>query len=457
MEPMAAYIRQHPNITGFSINSRMHIISLFADDIILMLTNVTSSLGSVHQALQMFNTLSYYKGNETKSYMLGLGLSSEVRNSINNEFPYAWKEKGITYLGITLTPRVTDLVKENYIHFLHSFRSKLDKLGKRKLSRSGRLAAFKMQVLPQLLYLYRTLPIPVPNSFFFHRHNQNYIDTYGWGKKACCIFCRLIKHKKVGGMGQTNIKEYSAATILAQLRGWFTTHHTTLWAELEQHQVMGGNLYNYLITSTFRSTTPATVAPTVQASTEAWRYLKKSILPTGTLIPLKFPITAISLLIPNISLTNWCTSRMLLLEDLFVGPTPKTCISQQLEYFIPHSEFYRCIQISHLLKQDIKLITYLPWQVALYYTSTTTKTKGTSLIYNHLQSKQVFSKTPNIQAWERDLGKEYNMDQWGKALSITYASLRSANMWELYQKIMLQWYLTPYRLSKFAPRLSSRC
>lgn len=44
-----------------------------------------------------------------------------------------------------------------------------------------------------------------------------------------------------------------------------------------------------------------------------------------------------------------------------------------------------------------------------------------------------------------------------KALSITYASSRSANLWELYQKIWLRWYLIPYHTSKFAPGSSSEC
>lgn len=116
MKPMATYIRQHPNIKGFQVRGRMHTISLFEDNIILMLTDVTTSLASVHQALQMFIDRSYYKVNETKSYILGLG-SSKVRHSISNRFLYTSKEKGISYLGITLTPKVSDLVKENYNHF----------------------------------------------------------------------------------------------------------------------------------------------------------------------------------------------------------------------------------------------------------------------------------------------------------------------------------------------------
>lgn len=72
------YMRQHPKIKGIAIGGRMHTISLFVDDIILILTDVLSSLASVQQALRLFNAISYYKVNETKSYLLGLGLPDKV-------------------------------------------------------------------------------------------------------------------------------------------------------------------------------------------------------------------------------------------------------------------------------------------------------------------------------------------------------------------------------------------
>lgn len=55
MEPLATYIHPHPQISGFLMQHRMHTISLFADDIILILTDVEISLPSVQSALQLFN------------------------------------------------------------------------------------------------------------------------------------------------------------------------------------------------------------------------------------------------------------------------------------------------------------------------------------------------------------------------------------------------------------------
>lgn len=102
MEPLANYIRTQPDIKGFPIQNSTHTISLFADDIILMLTEVEDSLASVHSALQLFNKVSYYKVNEGKSYILGLGIEPSMKQTLSSRFPYKWSDEGIKYLDITL-------------------------------------------------------------------------------------------------------------------------------------------------------------------------------------------------------------------------------------------------------------------------------------------------------------------------------------------------------------------
>lgn len=62
-----------------------------------------------------------------------------------------------------------------------------------------------------------------------------------------------------------------------------------------------------------------------------------------------------------------------------------------------------------------------------------------------------------MHAWEMDFNKIYSGDQWQKALTVMYSSTGSANLWELFQKILLCWYLSPYRISKFAPSVSPLC
>lgn len=233
MEPLAIYIRSHPDISGFWVKNKMHTISLFADDIILMLTDVGKSLASVHNALILFNQVSYYKVNDSQSHILDLGILKSTKKKLISSFPYVWKQTGIKYLGIIFTPQSKDLVTVNYLPFLTILNSKLHNLVKIKLTWSGRLALFKLLLLPQPLYLFRTLPIPVPNTFFLKA--QALPNCYLWkGKKAKCTFSKLILTRKAGGMGHVVIRDYHRAVILTQLKAWFPSTATTLWVELER-------------------------------------------------------------------------------------------------------------------------------------------------------------------------------------------------------------------------------
>lgn len=109
MEPFAIYIRTHPNIKGFPAGDSDHSISLFTDDIIMILTEVESSLAAAHEALAMFNQILYCKVNESKSHILGLGIDDSMRSKLQHQYPYTWSSIGIKYLGMTLTATVDQL------------------------------------------------------------------------------------------------------------------------------------------------------------------------------------------------------------------------------------------------------------------------------------------------------------------------------------------------------------
>lgn len=240
MEPLATYLRSHPHIDGLQVGKSYHTISLFADDIILlMLTNVETSLASVHWVLQEFNGISYYKVNKLKSYILNMGIPTKRKQKLVQQFPYMWNDDGIKYLGITLTPKLKDLIKTNYTPFLNTLSPKLDKFARAKLSWTGRLAAFKMQILPQLLYLFRALPIPLPNSYFSSLHSI--LSKYLWqGKRARSAFDKLIKHRKAGGVGHVQLQDYYFTAIFSQLQHWLLPSSNALWVDLEQSQIPQG-------------------------------------------------------------------------------------------------------------------------------------------------------------------------------------------------------------------------
>ena len=114
MEPLATHIRTNLYISGMKIGMTSHKISLFADDVILILTDTASSLVEVQKQLTWFSNVSYYKVNTTKSFILNINLDATTRNLLQLRHQFIWADKEISYLGVKLTRSVKHLFSVNF-------------------------------------------------------------------------------------------------------------------------------------------------------------------------------------------------------------------------------------------------------------------------------------------------------------------------------------------------------
>lgn len=153
IEPLAEVVRSSVEITGFRTKTQPHAINLFADDIVIFLTEPESSLAATHALLQHFSLVSYYKVNFTKSLILPLGVPLALSIKLQNTYPYSWKQTSIPYLGIQLTPKVSQLAEANFPPLIAKITQECHQFSKTKLTCTGRLASFKMLILPQILYI----------------------------------------------------------------------------------------------------------------------------------------------------------------------------------------------------------------------------------------------------------------------------------------------------------------
>lgn len=91
IEPLAEAIGSHPGITGFNFLNSTHKINLFADDIILLVTNPKSSLPQIFKNFSQFSHISYYKMNAAKLLILDLEVQASTKSKLQNQFPFIWK------------------------------------------------------------------------------------------------------------------------------------------------------------------------------------------------------------------------------------------------------------------------------------------------------------------------------------------------------------------------------
>lgn len=89
-------------------------MSLFADDVLLPITNPLTTLPAIQTELSRYERASGFKINLTKSFLLNLNLPAGVWDQGDTTSPFSCVTREITFLGIQLTPRISDLYKANF-------------------------------------------------------------------------------------------------------------------------------------------------------------------------------------------------------------------------------------------------------------------------------------------------------------------------------------------------------
>lgn len=75
-------------------------------------------------------------------------------------------------------------------------------------------------------------------------------------------------------------------------------------------------------------------------------------------LPVKLPLTAMGLLIPNITVINWVGKGINFLEDMVEESRLKSFQQLQNEYCLPISEQYTFMQICYLWRNTLNLSTW---------------------------------------------------------------------------------------------------
>lgn len=161
--PYWGRLRSNTDIKDISIGDGEYKTAAFADDILLFLTELQTSIPVLLKDFELFHTLSNLKFNPKKSSELNISLSQEtVERCEYSSFPFVWQPKTITYLGIDLG----DLYTVNYVSLLNSIWADVSAWNKLGLSCLRKSRRPKDDSPSRLLYTMQTVPISLPPAFF---------------------------------------------------------------------------------------------------------------------------------------------------------------------------------------------------------------------------------------------------------------------------------------------------
>lgn len=205
IEPLAIALHECQQIVGVTRRNAIQKVTLYADDLLLYISNKQISLSPALTLLENFGRISGYKLNLHMSELFPINMVDKQLQFSN--IPLKIVKNKFTYLGFCITHQHKQLFKHNFGMLLERTKKDLSKWSPLRLSLIGRINSIKMTVLPKFLYLFQSLPLFIPLSFF--KSLDSVISTFIWnGKHPRLKKAHLQKSRCEGGMSLPNFKFY---------------------------------------------------------------------------------------------------------------------------------------------------------------------------------------------------------------------------------------------------------
>lgn len=112
-------------LLGYRLGKFSYKLSLFADDLFLLLSDPVSSLPALQHILDSFKTISGLYANPSKSVLYPLNLFSKTQVLLHSNHPYQWVKSTWSYLGLNIPLKLDLLLQVNYLDIIKSITSLL--------------------------------------------------------------------------------------------------------------------------------------------------------------------------------------------------------------------------------------------------------------------------------------------------------------------------------------------
>uniref|UniRef100_A0A6I8RW77 Reverse transcriptase domain-containing protein n=1 Tax=Xenopus tropicalis TaxID=8364 RepID=A0A6I8RW77_XENTR len=457
VELIACKIRENVNITGIQTQVGSQSIGLFADDIILTLSNPHISIPNVLQELKEFYHISWYKINGSKTQALQINISATETQRMKENFEFDWQDQSIKYLGVKITKDPELLFKANYLPLQKSLLNDYQKWKVHYISWLGRIVATKMNVMPRILYLFRTIQVQLPATYL--KTLQSQMNNFIWANKKPRTASKIIQHSTTrGGLGVPSLVHYYRATLLDTAVQMHSPQQTKSWLDIENSFLNNITIPQILwIPKAQRPETPQ-ILPITRTTILNWdKHNKKGKL--GEFPSPITPIEALAHMTNNLSLRTWKEKGVNKISDLYLINVYRTFKELQEKFQIPNKEYYTYIRITHLLSKNMPSHRTIRHKTTMeQLCALEGRRKGSlSECYKLLLETPQDQKHPYMVKWEQDLKKTFTQEQWQEIYNITKGSTRCTNHIETHKKVLLRWYMTPEKINRMTSTYPDMC
>lgn len=384
-------------------------------------------------------------------------INSSVSNRLKAISPFTWAQSSFKYLGVNVALKLKDLYLINYIPLLKKIKEELEHWKLLPISFLGQTNVIKINVLPRFSYLFQSLPCYLDKTFFTSVNKM--LTSFIWKNSSPRIaFKTLTKSREKGGLAIPDLQMYYWAAQTKDIISWVQRRNSAHWIDKEEELCAPISTTLLPFINNINALHQITKTYVVYNTLRAWQDTNKFCGNFGKISRLS-PLSLNPDLPPSIGgslFAKWRSNGIHQFQQLFDGDTLKSFAVLMSEYEIPKQDFYKYLQIRHLintLKGEKRLRLNLE---EILVKSTSSKGK-ISEIYSTLLDHYSSSLTPLRNIWQKDMGCAFDDDQWDMICQNVFSSLSCNKIIEQNYKFMHRMYLTPLCLSKMFPNSSPRC
>lgn len=449
IEPLSIALKSDKEFKGIKRHEEEHRVSLYADDLLLYVSDPLSSLPPILSILDSFSVFSGYRLNISKSECFPINqLATEIPTHL---IPFKTATMGIKYLGIMVTRSMRTLREQNFSALTTAIKLDLQKWTRLPLSLAGRVHTVKMNILPRYLYLFQCLPIYLPHSFF--NFTNSIISTFIWaGKRARANRFLLQRDRSLGGLGLPNLLGYYWAANAQKILLWFTSPQNS-WCQLEANSC-STSLQSLVCSTLPLSITNFTSNPIVINTLKIWIQIRKRF---GWLsLPLVTPFCNNHLFVPAKIDSHFAVLEnkgLRCLGDLYIDGLFASFDQLRSTLGLNNTDLFRFFQLRNFARTHSSQFpqTPPPTGVDLVLRAKSLPKGHVSYLYNFLSPTDNSSVDRSRSDWEKELQMNISDTLWKRALEAVNSSSSCARLSLIQFKVLFRLHYSKDKLSKISP------
>ena len=464
IEPLAIALRGNTKIKGIIRNGIENKVSLYADDMLLYLTDPGSSLPEALGLLKTFGQISGYKINIQKSELMPINATFQLDSLHSLSFPIKISLHKIKYLGIWVTQRFEDLYDANFNPLLHSLKKDLERWSLLPLSLGGRINIVKMNIMPRLLFLFQCIPFYLTKSFFSSVNKL--IICFIWNKKTPRIKKETLqRHRQYGGLALPNFQFYYWSANIKNILYWINLPQGNCgpkWLQLEHASCSPVSL-QALACSKLPLSEPLSSYcnnPVVKHTFKIWSQFRRAF--TLKEMFKNAPLVRNNLFKPSVvdnAFEIWANCGVKMVKDLYLDGTFVTFDHLVNQCGIPRTHFFRYLQLRSFVLSQFDNFPSLPADSLFDKINKITPWSKETIgkIYTLISLDNI--KPLNIlkSKWEEELDVEISEELWQEAIDGIHTSSICQRHRVIQFKVVHRLHWSKVKLSQFQPNTDDLC